>query len=246
MQDTDKKRFTEILSGLGVAYGKELSRELSAFWWAVLSEVEISHFAKAATRHVRTSKFFPTPAEILALIPGALNEHISADEAWAIALESFDESATLVLTQEILDAKAKAQPVFDSGDSVAARMTFKAAYESAIRIADPPRWFPSFGDCTGKREAAILKAVAVGRLLASALDHQALPASTPTMTVAGLIEGALTRAGNDYEKLRKRWDGLHQLLSGPTDEELAAQRREKRERFEAHRTAELARLDACA
>ncbi len=56
----------------------------------------------------------------------------SADEAWALALETFDEAATVCLTDEILLAAVAASPVWESGDRVGARMAFKAAYERVL------------------------------------------------------------------------------------------------------------------
>jgi hypothetical protein len=109
------------------------------------------------------------------------NRRIGADEAWAIY--PHDEASSAVITNEIAEAMAVAQPLLNEGDKVGARMAFKTAYE---RITDnnkangiEPKWFPSLGSDSTGREFAITEAVRLGRLpeksllmLPAPVDHK--------------------------------------------------------------------------
>lgn len=94
-----------------------------------------------------------------------------ADEAWGIALEAMDENATVVMNNEIASAFSTARDIYNEGDSVGARMAFRAAYERIVRDkkGEPVKWWPSLGHDPNKREKALLDAAQRGRIS----NHQA-------------------------------------------------------------------------
>lgn len=100
------------------------------------------------------------------------NRRLVADEAWAIY--PHDEATSAVITNEIAEAMAIAQPLLNEGDKTGARMAFKTAYE---RITEnnkmngiEPKWFPSLGSDSAGREQVVNEAVRLGRLPQSAVQ----------------------------------------------------------------------------
>lgn len=91
-----------------------------------------------------------------------------ADEAWSIALKAMDESATVVLNNEIAEAYGIAKDIFMSGDEVGARMAFRSAYDrikgTARASGTVVQWFPSLGENKSGREPVLRDAVRLGRL----------------------------------------------------------------------------------
>jgi hypothetical protein len=92
----------------------------------------------------------------------------TGNEAWSIALMGFDESRTVVTNQEINEAMGFARPIMKTGDSTAARMAFRDAYERIVAANREknitPGWFPSLGTDTGLRDEVIKDAISSGRL----------------------------------------------------------------------------------
>jgi hypothetical protein len=93
-----------------------------------------------------------------------------ADEAWAMI--PMDEYTSAVMTQEMAEAMHIAQPLLDAGDKIAARMSFKEAYnrivESNKRNGVKPSWFPSLGQDKEGRDTVLAEAVRLGRI---GVDH---------------------------------------------------------------------------
>ncbi|NMG27812.1 hypothetical protein [Aromatoleum evansii] len=116
-----------------------------------------------------------------------------AEEAWATALSADDEAATVVWTDEIVQALAVAKPLLDARDKVAARMAFCQAYERLVRKArdakEPCRWWASLGRDPRQRAVALAAAVETGQLTHAAVQTL-LPAPTESdAVVAALIAG---------------------------------------------------------
>lgn len=109
----------------------------------------------------------------------------AADEAWAQVSAGLDERATVVATDEALEALGEVRHLAD--DPNAARMGFRAAYQritqerKAAGIA--PKWIPSLGHDPEGREPALREAADKGRiehsqiigLLGAATTSLALP-----------------------------------------------------------------------
>jgi len=144
MTHLDKKKFAELINVCASIYSKELTNAALAAFYEMLKDYEISDIDKAFYRHMKTSKFFPTPADIIEYLPGDQN-HMGADQAWGIALKSFDEAQTVVMTMEIANARDACLEIYHSGDTTAARMAFRDAYNDVIKLSGKPEYFVSPG-----------------------------------------------------------------------------------------------------
>lgn len=231
MTQDDKTKFLRAIGTAAAVFGKETTETMLSAYWAVLSEFDISAVEAAFFRHMKASKFFPTPAEIITLIPAAIAaNHIGADEAWAIALASFDESATVVWTQQIAEAKAIVQDIFDTGDEVGARMAFRDAYNRIVANAPPPAWSVCQGWDAQRRAEAVTKAVQFGRLPAGS-ERRYLPDQAPTVTVVALIESASEKAPKQIDvDMAKRGIAMLRMAIGEDDDGIARRESERKKR----------------
>lgn len=120
----------------------------------------------------------------------------TGDEAWAIAIQSADESETVVWTDEMAKAWRIAAPIFEARDKVGARVAFRDAYERLCREAResnlPANWLVSQGWDSEKRQAAVQAAVQAGYLTASRATAL-LPAPSDAGPVGRLLLGAPTQ-----------------------------------------------------
>lgn len=121
-----------------------------------------------------------------------------ANEAWAIAMTSYDEAETVLMTPEIQQAAASAESVFRAGDKIGARMAFIATYErlvtTARQVGTPLAWLLSLGHDAERRASAIESAERLGRLPApqaqALLAHHAVGQITAEgRAIVGLLAG---------------------------------------------------------
>lgn len=121
-----------------------------------------------------------------------------ANEAWAIAMTSYDEAETVLMTPEIQQAAAEAERVFRAGDKIGARMAFIATYErlvtTARQVGTPLVWSLSLGHDAERRASAIESAERLGRLPApqaqALLAHHAVGQITAEgRAIVGLLAG---------------------------------------------------------
>lgn len=124
-----------------------------------------------------------TLASILDRMPSA-NAHLTANEAWSVVLDSQDEQATILWTDEIASAAGVARPILEAGDKVGARMAFIAAYDREVAASKAegraPRWWPSLGESKEQRRAAIEDGIAKGLLPAPKVEHLLPAPERPT------------------------------------------------------------------
>ncbi len=159
MIDSEFSKFINFLNGCALVYDKELKKEQVQIYWNILKDHTCQDVEKAFNRHIKTSKFFPAPSEIIENIPKSkFTGHIGSDEAWSIAIKSMDETNTVICNEQILKAREIAMDVYNSGDKTGARMAFRDAYNRIIVEADQPKWFVSLGHNKEMREGEVLKA----------------------------------------------------------------------------------------
>lgn len=224
MQPTDASAFRELVSDTLAMYGKEISVGTQRLWWAALADYEFQIVRRAFSAHItgKRGQFAPLPADVLNLIRGE-SGHLSAEEAWSLALESTDESATVVWTDEIAQALAAARPCLDAGDKFGARAAFVTSYEKNVRKAHPaPIWKVSAGYDAGQRQLALQSAVDSGRLSRDSVAHL-LPAPEANKAIAGLLTGKVT----DTAGLDPRWKALGDKLRAE-QQEIATKREAER------------------
>lgn len=161
-----------------------------------------------------------------------------ANEAWAIALQSFDESDTVLMTPEIRQAAAVAAPIAAGRDKVGARMAFIAAYERLVaearRAAVPVAWSLSLGHDSQRRVEAIQQAVRLQRLSAPAAqllleEHCHGQPTAEGQAIAGLLTGRAAKTAISPETSLR--------LQGIRDEVLAQSRRRAVQKRWDHRKA---------
>lgn len=220
------------------ANGKQVSKGAMTMNFEALEQYPLEAIKSGLRLNSQRNKFAPTVADIVEIISDHMHsKHIGPEEAWAIALESFDEYATVVLTQEILEARVIASDIYHDGDKVAARMAFKEVYSRIIKTANQPMWSVSEGFDPARRSDAVIAAVQQGRLSVGTDSKYRL--DEPTVTVAGLIENAHTRTGK-VSPLAEL-GAIKSMLLAPDDDGIARRQRE-RESFEEHRKNELEKV----
>lgn len=192
MQRDDFAPFVALLGDVMGLWpnAKPLTEGQVAMFFRALQRHPLSAVRAGLDAHVRDAqrgRFPPVPADVIAQIEGqAANDgRPGPEEAWAIALRSVDESATVVWTQEIAAALNAARPVLDVGDDVGARMAFREAYsrmvEEARAAGRRPVWEASEGWDSQRRAQAITEAVQLGRLPSSALAALPPPPGIPLL-----------------------------------------------------------------
>ena len=138
-----------------------------------LEHLPLEVVARAYLAHQRDperGRFVPRPADLIHAINSAITAdgRPSADEAWATALRSRDEAATVVWTDEAARAFAIARPVLEAGDEVGARMAFRQAYDRLVDLARferrAPAWTASLGTSKELQRLELEAALADGRL----------------------------------------------------------------------------------
>lgn len=219
MRIEEKKAFAELLKSAFEIYEITPSVAALGIWWNLLSAYEIGYIREAFNRHLsgKEGRFAPKPAHIIAIIDGMKPDgRPGPDEAWAMIPR--DEFASVVMTEEIVEALQIAQPLLDEGDQVAARMAFKEAYVRVVeqnkRIGIDPKWFPSLGRDIPGREKALAEAVRMGRLTVNhAIGLLPPQSAAPMLEMAGETKFALEYRPNT-ELAKRNIVKLKQMLSG--------------------------------
>lgn len=167
MIDQDRQQFLKIIAVTLDAYGRRPPMaDTVELWFQVLKSHPIDRVRMACQQYVMQSpKEPPTPGAIHQMLQGRDTSRPGAEEAWAIAVRACDETETVMMTDEIAQAWGVAQPIFNLGDEVGARMAFKEAYGRILGSAEAPaKWFPSIGSDPYKRDTALAEAKRTGLL----------------------------------------------------------------------------------
>lgn len=223
MSDAEMTEFMRVLHACGEYYGRTLSRDAVAMYWAGLRDLEIGDVRAALNAHIRDAaggQFMPKVADIRRQVEAARpgDGHPGPDEAWAIAVVARDESASVVWTPQIAAAFLEsAMPLLDIGDRVAARRAFIERYErelvEARRTGTSARWSASLGTDVQARAAALEHAVQAQRLTA---DQAAvlLPAPAPSPGALLQLEHAAAQSTTAPEVARQRLAAIRALVGG--------------------------------
>lgn len=218
LKPEDIRKLTGMLCATAESIGSQITPSAAALIASDLQGYDLEAIGLALAEVRRTARGRLLPGEIL----GALARRDGrphADEAWAIALNSVDESVTVLMTEEIGLALTAARPVIDIGDMVAARRSFLMAYERLVQEARdkarPAKWDISLGSDRSGRVLAIQEATRLGRLTkqeaALHLEHHAEHPVTPDgHAIAGLLTGKPGK--KPTEKIRERFAELRQSI----------------------------------
>lgn len=252
MREPDFDQFSAMLNDVAALLppAQPLSPTARAIYFRALSTLSIEQVRAGFDAHVKDpqrGRFFPRPADLMAQLQAARDGRPGADEAWAIAVKSADEAATVVWTDEAAAAWGIARPVMALGDEVGARVAFRDAYNRLVdeaRAADRPiEWRASLGHDPDGRAAGIREAIALGRLAASQHD---LALEGPRRGGQPMLP--LLGASGMPEHVRERLSNLRAQLTGEADVEdyppgpdgIAKQRTEELKAESAKRTRRFA------
>ena len=84
LRPTDSDTFGAMLSAVAAVYGREITPEVSAIYWAALAPYDLAAVRQAFDRHVRNpdaGQFLPKPADLIRMLGGTTAD--SAMQAWA-------------------------------------------------------------------------------------------------------------------------------------------------------------------
>lgn len=212
MKSEDKNEFARILRSACEVHNREYTQDLAGIWWNLLSGYAMSEFSQAMVQHLRREKFFPKPAEIVGFIEG---RWMGADEAWALFPKSEDDTAAI--NQAMAVAWDAASDLYHGGDTIGARMAFKAAYDrhvsSAVGRGEREAWSISLGWDGDKREP-VIRAALESKLITNQNALKLLQ-SVPARDggpIAGLLTGKTQGAEINDEGIKERLQELKAML----------------------------------
>lgn len=155
-------KFVEALKGTASLFSKEINEQGIMLMVNMLSSYKEEDLINALHKHLKSSRFFPTIADIISKIDSG---HPGAEEAWAMVPKNEYESAAM--SKPMFKAYGVAYPLIES-DPVAARMAFKEVYEREVNLAisnnQKPEWTVSLGQDKSSREAAVRDALLKNRI----------------------------------------------------------------------------------
>jgi hypothetical protein len=225
MTDADKPQFASALKLAFSTFRQPLpTKEVLDLWWQKLSPYPVQVVARAFDAYFDEGSHPPVPADIVKRCnaSGHVDRRPGSEEAWAIAMAACDENETVVMNNEIAEARGKVQPILDAGDEVGARVAFREIYTRLVAQARadgiPAVWWPSVGRDLTRRKVVLQKAVSDGLLHAHTVSAIAIEA--PAELAPLLAAPAPTANG------RETLDALKKLLAG--DPEGDEQRRQAR------------------
>lgn len=80
MTERDREGFAVLMLGIGETYGEPVSDARMEIYFNALADLALADVRRAATAHVRMSKFFPRPAELRESLDGSVEDR--AEIAW--------------------------------------------------------------------------------------------------------------------------------------------------------------------
>lgn len=173
MQSADAKTFGQLVDKVWGLKATVLTLQQKRTYFEALGAYTLQQVAAGLNAHVQDAErgqFLPMPADIIRQIQrlATADGRPGADEAWATAIRSVDESDTVVWTEESALSWAIARPVFDRGDEIGARMAFRDAYNRMVASARERgvavSWVVSEGFDRERRVLALERAAQSGQL----------------------------------------------------------------------------------
>jgi len=186
----ERPLFIKLLKATMMAYGKSMPEtDLANFWWEQLAFYPMPTVEQAISDYrLEERNFAPIPNAIIARCAAA-DGRPSADEAWATVLESRDEAATVVWTEETAMSLPACTPILDAGDKIGARRAFIESYNRLVLSARgrclPVKWMASLGDDKGRQLLVLNDAVEKQKIAPN--EAFVLPAP-PVLLLPGLTQ----------------------------------------------------------
>lgn len=236
MNSNDSRALFDLLESAWIAKGRQpeqVTEKVLDVWIRLLADVPLRYVERALEIHGRdaTAKHPPTPADVVQIIDERTGpQWPEANEAWAIALASMDEDASIVWCAEIAQARWAAMPIMQEGDEVGARMAFLESYRGLVERAKREHrhieWIASPGH-NAEGRAALQQAVDRGQIEHSRVERY-LPNPEPDSGfVAGLLAATVEA---DPETCLNNLRSLKAALIEDDPEEPTQERLAERER----------------
>ena len=243
MDNSESLEFAAIVADLYKRHRRDEPSEILLKDWADdFADWSLHDFKHALKLHRKKSRFMPEPFDLFQIRDTAKGV-LTAEEAWSMALSTRDESQTVVVSEEILEALGVAREILDAGSPSLAAKAFKAAYERIMLDRSPGRqkWIVSLGHDIEGRDDVVRDAVK-NKLISPQQGAKLITQSTPD--VMGLLENKIPASDqrSKVQELRKALEDSH----GYTDthrEELKAEAQEKLDQFEGNRRESMRRLE---
>lgn len=89
----NKEEFVKILTGVGKLYDKELDQEVLTMWLSFFKDNTTNEFKQAINEHIKTSRYFPTIADIKEKIYKSKSQEESNVDLWERLLEAIRRSS---------------------------------------------------------------------------------------------------------------------------------------------------------
>lgn len=181
-----------------------------SMWFYKLSNYPKGTVLKSAHHFIATSKFKPQLSEIIHGCEVQMPDcWLGSDEAWAKMPQSESESS--MMTNEISQAMSYATPLIEQGESNAARMAFRDAYNRLVERAKlegrKPAYFLSSGSDRGGRESVLCDAVKDGLISVESAIKILPECAKHILVISGVTEHALlsnsTSNKNGKEEVKK-------------------------------------------
>jgi hypothetical protein len=202
MNTHDLNKFTELWRGANEIYGSAPTDTALTLSFKLLAPYDFKVIESAVIAYLsdpEKGKFKIKPSEVIDLIKTKQNDdgRLTADEAWSLAIKSFDEYTSVMLTDDIAAALSISASIYRDGDKVGARFAFRSAYEREVQSARdnhiPNKYFLSLGLDESGRRGVIEAAVKQGQLSQSYADKMLpAPMTTDGQAIAGLLTGNVT------------------------------------------------------
>ena len=95
MDESNKKDFADLMTGIAEIYGKQISKAALRIWWAAMARFSFEQVSTALNAHAQrpgSGRWFPTPADIVERIEGP---EPSAEDVVAMAMNPTSPLAVL-------------------------------------------------------------------------------------------------------------------------------------------------------
>lgn len=230
MTPEQQEKLVDMLAVTGEIMGNELK---PAVIMVMVQDLAQYDFAAVANALVRCRRELNGKLTLKSIIEFAAPDAgwLSANEAWSLALPAADERNTVVWTREARDAFNIALPLLEEGDKIGARMAFIAAYERNVATAKAAGASPVAQVSEGWDQQ--LRAVAVDQAVNRGLLPP--PRKEETLALPNLSPEEVKGNRARMAELLRTWRESMRQAEADAEAELARQRQEARQKFEAHR-----------
>ena len=230
MNKDDFEQFSEyFMATCLMCKGEKPSELVLTLSFNDLDEYPLKYVKRALEIYRKSNTFTPAVSQIIEIIKDNLGlSHISAEEAWGKAVDSFDEFKTVVWTKEIAQAAAIAAPLYNVKYPFDARKAFTEAYKRIISTTHtPPIWVECLGFDSKERVKAIENAVVLKRLPENKLKSLQIEHKPAEISFLQLID--MSSSKTDKNDAKAKISGLKTAIftkgKGDFDTELAILRK---------------------